>query len=43
MRWRFSLPAILLLTVAALLNFLFFGFESDVSSKHIEKQKEKEI
>jgi len=39
MRWRFSLPAILLLTVAALLNFLFFGFESDVSSKHIEKQK----
>ena len=39
MRWRFLLPAILLLTVAALLYYLFFGFESDVSSKHIEKQK----
>jgi hypothetical protein len=39
MRWRFLLPAVLLLTVGALLYFLFFGFESDVSSKHIEKQK----
>jgi len=39
MRRHFFLPAVLLLTVAALLYFLFFGFESDVSSKHIEKQK----
>ena len=39
MKGRFLLPAVLLLTVAALLYFLFFGFESDVSQKHIEKQK----
>ena len=39
MKGRFLLPAVLLLTVACLLYFLFFGFESDVSQNHIEKQK----
>jgi hypothetical protein len=38
MKGRFLLPAVLLLTVACLLYFLFFGFESDVSQNHIEKQ-----
>ena len=39
MKGRFLLPAVLLLTVAVLLYFLFFGFESDVSPKHVEKEK----
>jgi hypothetical protein len=43
MKGRFLLPAVLLLTVACLLYFLFFGFESAVSQNHIEKQKSIEI
>lgn len=39
MKGRFLLPAVLLLTVAVLLYFLFFGFESDVSPKHVEKEQ----
>lgn len=42
MKGRFLLPAVLLLTVAVLLYFLFLGFESDVSPKHVEKQQSTE-
>ena len=43
MKGRFLLPAVLLLTVAALILFLFFVSSSDVSRRQGEKQKSDEI
>ena len=39
MKWRFFLPAVLLLTVTALIFFLLFVSSYDVPQQQIEKQK----